>query len=159
VDRGKAHGQNWLQTGGEFCLGHYFCFGVPKSIITDNSTHFIRGINIRVDKANLSPTLHTNGQVERVNGVILQGLKCCILTHEGENVHTRLITRAGKWTVEVPSVLWSICTMPNRSTNFTPFFMVYGSDVVLPSELQYGSPRVLTYQLVEEDQAGKDTID
>jgi hypothetical protein len=42
--------------------------------------------------------------------------------------------------------------MPNMSTNFTPFFMVFGSEVVLPSELWYGSPRVQAYQLVEAEQ-------
>jgi hypothetical protein len=43
--------------------------------------------------------------------------------------------------------------MPNRSTNFTLFFMVYGVKVVLPTDLQYGSCRVRSYQpdMTEED--------
>jgi hypothetical protein len=49
--------------------------------------------------------------------------------------------------------------MPNRSTNITPFFMVHGSEVVLSIELQYGSPRVSTYQLIESEQAQQDAID
>jgi hypothetical protein len=48
--------------------------------------------------------------------------------------------------------------MPNRSTKFTPFFMVYGSEVVLPIKLQYGSPMVQAYQSVEAEQAQQDTI-
>jgi hypothetical protein len=47
---------------------------------------------------------------------------------------------------------------PNRSTNFTPFFMMYRLEVVLPTELQYGSPRVQAYQLVEAQQAWQDAI-
>jgi hypothetical protein len=43
--------------------------------------------------------------------------------------------------------------MLNRLTNFTPFFMVYGSKAVLPTELQFGSPRVQAYHSVEEEQA------
>ena len=31
----------------------------------------------------------------------------------------------GCWVEELPSVLWSINTTPNRSTCYTPFFMVY----------------------------------
>jgi hypothetical protein len=31
--------------------------------------------------------------------------------------------------------------------------MVYGSEVVLPIELQYGSPRVQAYQSIEAEQA------
>jgi hypothetical protein len=49
--------------------------------------------------------------------------------------------------VEVPSVLWSMWTMPNRSTNFTPFFMVYGS------------PRVCAYQPDAIEEARKDAVD
>jgi hypothetical protein len=56
--------------------------------------------------------------------MILQGLKPHILTPKGEVVHAQLNTKAGKWAVKVPSVLWSLRTMPNKSTIFTPFFMV-----------------------------------
>jgi hypothetical protein len=46
-----------------------------------------------------------NGQVEHANSLILQGLKPHILSQEGEDIHTRLNTKVGKWAVEVPSVL------------------------------------------------------
>jgi hypothetical protein len=49
--------------------------------------------------------------------------------------------------------------MPNRSTNFTPFFMVYGAEDVLTIELQYGSPRVRAYQPDAMEEARKDAID
>nr|TKW21592.1 hypothetical protein SEVIR_4G129200v2 [Setaria viridis] len=32
---------------------------------------------------------------------------------------------------------------PSRATGFSPFFMVYGSEAILPTDLEYGSPRVL----------------
>jgi hypothetical protein len=95
----------------------------------------------------------TNGQVERANDLKLQGMKPRIFTQESKDVHARLSTRARRWATKVASVLWSLRTAPNRSTNFTPFFMVYGSEVVLPTKLQYGSPRVQAYQLVEVMQA------
>jgi hypothetical protein len=37
--------------------------------------------------------------------------------------------------------------------------MVYGSDAVLPSKLQYGSSRVQAYQPDEAEQAWHDSID
>jgi transposase InsO family protein len=57
-------------------------FGVPNSIITDNGTQFTgkkfldfcEGHHIRVDWAVVAHPM-TNGQVERANGMILQGLK------------------------------------------------------------------------------------
>jgi hypothetical protein len=56
---------------------------------------------------------------------------------------------AGAWVEELPSVLWSLQTMPNRSTGLTPFFLVYGAEAILPSDVQYDSPRVEAYK--EED--------
>jgi hypothetical protein len=56
---------------------------------------------------------------------------------------------AGAWAEELPSVLWSLWTTPNRSTGLTPFFLVYGSEAILPSDVQYDSPRVEAYE--EED--------
>jgi transposase InsO family protein len=57
-------------------------FGVPNSIITGNGTQFTRkkfldfcdDHHIRVDWAAVAHPM-TNGQVERANGMILQGLK------------------------------------------------------------------------------------
>jgi hypothetical protein len=122
----------------DFIQDIIFCFGVPNSIITDNSTQLTRenfldfydDNNIRMDWAVVAHP-HTNGQVENANGMILQGLKPRILTQEGEDVHARLNTQAGKWAFEVPSVLWSLRTMPNRSTGLSPFFMVYGAKAIL----------------------------
>jgi transposase InsO family protein len=57
-------------------------FGVPNSIITDNGSQFTGRkflefcdkFHIRVDWASVAHP-QTNGQVERANGMILQGLK------------------------------------------------------------------------------------
>jgi hypothetical protein len=49
--------------------------------------------------------------------------------------------------------------MPNRTTNFTPFFKVYGAKVVLPTKLQYGSPRVQAFQPIEAERSQQDAID
>jgi transposase InsO family protein len=80
-----------------------FHFGIPNSIITDNDTQFTGEMfldfyednNIRMDYSTVVHP-HTNEQVERANGMILQGPKPRILTLEGEDVHARLNTRAGK---------------------------------------------------------------
>ena len=56
-------------------------------------------------------------------------------------------------------MLWSINTTPNRSTGFTPFFMVYGAEAVLPSDIRHDSPRVAAYVEAENEQARQDALD
>ena len=34
---------------------------------------------------------------------------------------------------------------PRRATGYTPFFMVYGSEAILLTDLDYGAPRVRAY--------------
>jgi hypothetical protein len=48
--------------------------------------------------------------------------------------------------VELPAVLWSLRTTPNWVTGYTPFFMVYGTEVVLLTNLDYRAPRVIMYK-------------
>ena len=42
-------------------------------------------------------------------------------------------------------MIWSLRTSRSRATGFTPFFMVYGSEAGLPTDLEYWSPRVQAY--------------
>jgi hypothetical protein len=85
----------------------------------------------------------TDGQVERANGIILQGIKTCIFN--------RLSTYDKKWVKELPIVLWAVCTAANRTMGETPFFLVYGAEAVLSPEVRPNSPRVAMFS--EEEQA------
>ena len=64
---------------------------------------------------------------------------------------------AGAWVDELPSVLWGLRTTPNRSTGRTPFFLVYGAEAVLPSDLLHNAPRVELFS--EAEQARQDSVD
>ena len=39
--------------------------------------------------------------------------------------------------------------MPNRSTGFTPFFLVYGAEAVIPTDVEFDLPRVTMYTEAE----------
>jgi len=58
-----------------------------------------------------------------------------------------------KWVEELSSILWSLRMTPSRATKYTLFFMVYGSEAVLPTDLDYGSPRLKAYN----EQTNKET--
>ena len=92
----------------------------------------------------------TNGQVERANGMILQGLK--------PRIFNKLNKFGRRWLTELPSVIWSLRTTPSRATSFSPFFLVYGTEAILPTDLEYGSPRLKAYQEHQNQQAHEDSI-
>ena len=109
-----------------------------------NGTNFAKGAlaryasqqGIRLDVA---PVAHpqSNGQEERANGLILSGIK----PHLVEPLH-----RAPEaWIDELPGVLWSLRTTPNHSTGFTPFFLVYGAEAIIPSDIEFDAPRCALY--------------
>ena len=65
----------------------------------------------------------------------------------------------GCWVEELPLVLWIINTTPNRSIGYTPFFMVYGAEAVLPSDIHHDSPRVAAYVEADNEKARQDALD
>ena len=104
MDRGQAHHKHPLGRGGKFFLNIIYRFGVPNCIITGHGTNFTEkkfldfcdGYGIRVDCASVGHP-RTNGQIERANDMVLQGLKPCIFD--------RLKNYVGRWVTEVPATL------------------------------------------------------
>src|SRR6266498_4028859 len=119
-------------------------FSVPNRIITENGTQFTGAefkdwceeLGIKICYASVAH-LQSNGQVERANGMVFQGIKA--------RVFDWLRPYAGKWVKELPSILWALRTTPSRATSESPFFPTYDLEVVLPTELAFGSLRVWRY--------------
>jgi hypothetical protein len=42
---------------------------------------------------------------------------------------------------------------------FTPFFLVYGAEAILPTDLEYGSPRIRSYDEGTNRRAHEDSLD
>jgi hypothetical protein len=131
-------------------------FSVLKRVLTDNGTQF-KGAKFLRYYADFgihhqpSSAAHpqTNGQVERTNGLLLQGMKTRMLQDfeaKGKNLHKVL-----------PSVLWALRTNINRATRDTPFSLVYGAEAVLPPEIYLKSARVAHFN--PEDQAEARELD
>jgi hypothetical protein len=48
---------------------------------------------------------------------------------------------------------------PSRATGYTSFFMVYSAKGVLPTNLDYGAPRVVAYKELEANEYLEDAMD
>jgi hypothetical protein len=57
----------------------------------------------------------------------------------------------GKWIYELPKVIWGLHTQYSRATGYSPFFQVYGSEVILPADLIWNSSRIEQYDEGEAD--------
>nr|ABA99805.1 retrotransposon protein, putative, unclassified [Oryza sativa Japonica Group] len=142
----------------KFIKGITARFGVPNRIITDNGTQFTSELfgdyceDMGIKLCFASPAHpRSNGQVERANAEILRGLKTKtfnILKKHGDS-----------WIEELPAVLWANRTTPSRATGETPFFLVYGAEAVLPSELTLRSPRATMYCEADQDQLRRNDLD
>src|SRR3954468_7973035 len=104
-------------------------------------------------KINYASVTHpqSNRQVEKANGLVCGSIKKWLLAP--------LEQAAGNWVEELPAVLWSLRTTPNTSTQYTPFFMVYGAEAMLPHDLKFRSPRISGYEEEEAEEALRDDKD
>jgi hypothetical protein len=127
-------------------------YGVPRSIITDNGSNFAQGpfaryceeVGIWLDIALVAHPC-TSGQVERSNGLVLSGIKPRLIEP--------LEKTPGCWLDELPAVLWSLRTTP------TLFFLMYGTEAVLPIDVIHDALRVVLYTEEEAKEARENDVD
>ena len=74
-----------------------------------------------------------NGQAEIINKTIVNGLK------------KRLDDAKGMWVEELPHVLWTYRTTPHRSIGETPFSMTYGTEAVIPLEINFPTQKTSSF--------------
>ena len=109
--------------------------GVPRAIHTDRGAQFVgrwwREIwTLLGTKLRYGTAYHpqSQGQVERMNAVVSQTLRCLMSD----------VSDLTSWTTWLPTVEMVVNSLPNRSTGYTPFYLMYGHHPVLPIELLRG---------------------
>jgi hypothetical protein len=133
-------------------------FGFPNTIITNLGSNFtanqfwefcenacieVKYVSVAHPKA--------NGQVERANGLIIDGLK--------KRLYDENSKKGGKWVHELPHIIWGLRIQPSKATGQTTFFLVYGSEVILPADIMWKSPRVEMYNEGEADEVRQLKLD
>jgi hypothetical protein len=62
-----------------------------------------------------------------------------------KRLHDAANTKGGKWIKELPNALWGPRTQPTKPTGQSPYFLVYGSEAILPADVMWESPAVEQY--------------
>jgi hypothetical protein len=75
-----------------------------------------------------------------------------------KSFNTKLEAYGKKWLDNLQSIPWSIRTTATKPTGETPFFLVYGAEVVLPTDVKFGSPRVLAFNKIHQEDLIKDRL-
>ena len=106
-------------------------------------------------------TAESGPLIDFISGVVHRyGVPHSIITDNGTNFTAGEVKLWCKnWVEELDSVLWVLRTMPNRTTGYTPFFMVYGAEAVLPCDTIHDSPRVRMYEEREAELDRQDNLD
>jgi hypothetical protein len=69
-----------------------------------------------------------------------------------KRLHNATNSKGGKWIKELPNALWGLRTQPSEPTRQSPYFLVYGSEAILPADVMWDSPAVEHYdEGVSED--------
>src|SRR6185295_9232744 len=126
----KALDKATAENVAKFVFEEIICkHGTPKIILTDQGSHFKNKMldelcNKFGIKHRLSSPYHpqTNGLVERFNRTLVTMLA---KTNDIFN-----------WDLHIPSVLFVYRTAKHSTTKYTPFYLNYGCDPVLPIELE-----------------------
>lgn len=56
------------------------------------------------------------------------------------------------WAEELPNVLWAYQTILRRSMGETPFFLMYGTETVIPAKISLCSARVLGFASTKNEE-------
>jgi hypothetical protein len=76
-----------------------------------------------------------------------------------KRLHDAANTKGSKWIEELPNAFWGLRTQPTKPTGQSPYFLVYGSEAILPDDVMWESPTVEQYDKGVSDDARQFNID
>jgi hypothetical protein len=66
---------------------------------------------------------------------------------------------ATRWHAELPHVIWGLRTQVSSVTGYSPFFLVYGSKRVVPTDVAFSAPRIKHYEEGTAEETRKVNLD
>ena len=106
-------------------------YRVSHELISNRGVHFKTDVDTLLQRYDIqyhrssAYKLQTNGAVEATNKIIKRILR-------------RTIETSRDWSEKLPFALWAYWTSFRTSTGATPYFLVYGIEVVVLVEIEMG---------------------
>jgi hypothetical protein len=63
------------------------------------------------------------------------------------------------WLAELPHMIFGLRTQVSSATCFSPFFLVYGSEDVIPNDAAFGAPHIQFHEEGEAEQTRRVDLD
>jgi len=131
----------------DFVHANIICrFGIPKMIITDNAanlnSHLMQEVCQQFKIAHRNSTPYrpkANGAVEAANKNIKKILQ-------------KMVQGSRQWHEKLPFALLGYRTTVRTSTGATPYLLVYGTEAVIPAEVEIPSLRVIVEAEIDDDE-------
>ena len=99
----------------------------PLALVSDNGTEFVNKVVENICEVMKIARIKTsiyhpqgNSQVERMHRVL------------NDMISKQIDKDASQWELTIPAILTAIRTSPNATSKFSPFFLHYGRDPILP---------------------------
>ncbi|XP_070005692.1 uncharacterized protein [Nicotiana sylvestris] len=131
----------------DFMHSNLICrFGIPATIITDNAanlnSHLMREIceQFKITHRNFTPYRpKDNGVVEAANKNIKKILR-------------KMIQSSRQWHEKLLSALLGYCITVRTLVGATPYLLVYGTEAVIPAEVEIHSLRIIVEAEIEDSE-------
>ena len=138
----------------DFLYGEIFTrFGVSGEIVTDGGPYFVsHKMETLFHKYHIQHQVtspyhpQANGEVESMNKVIKEILTKIVKSHRKD------------WAERIPEALWAYRTTWRNTTDFSPYELVYGNNVVFPIEFEIKTFRTTIEENLDLAEAQKNRL-
>nr|XP_009792905.1 PREDICTED: uncharacterized protein K02A2.6-like [Nicotiana sylvestris] len=112
-------------------------FGVPESIIIDNATNL--NSDLMKPMCEIFKMKHRNytTYMPQMNGAVE------VANNNTKKILRKIVDNYKQWNEKLPFALLEYRTTVHTSTGATPYLLVYGTEVVIPIEVEIASLRII----------------
>ncbi|XP_070013534.1 uncharacterized protein [Nicotiana sylvestris] len=131
----------------DFVHSNIIChFGIPMTIITDNAANLNSHLMKEVCEQFKIVHHHSTPYRPKANGVVEAANKNI------KKILRKMIQGSRKWHKKLPFALLGYCTTVRTSVGATPYLLVYGTETVIPAEVEIPSLRIIVESKIEDNE-------